>query len=323
MPATSPAWDEHAIVRIDQVIGPAARGADDRKTAGQRLDDDDTKGLVVAGEREGVGRFHLRAHAVRGQGAREVDLFRNSELARKPLRGSPATGRRRPAATACQSCRERLQQMRRAAARDPFRATFGRRKETQTGDLPRHRQRRNRATKPFAPKTFAEKRFAEDIGQIAPLRSRVVALEQTRKVGTDGDAPARPPGDPADQVALPPPPSGGTGAMLGDNKRDPKAPIDRQRQHPGIQAAMRVNQIRRPVLGDVTAEQFHAASGPCQRITIRQPRQCRKVVAPINRHAVNFDSRVPEPSARHAAGSQIAPGVNSGSEYRDAMTRRL
>ena len=63
------------------MIGSAARGADDRETTGQRLDHDNAKGFVVAGERKGVRRFHLRAHTIRGQGASEIDLLRNAELA--------------------------------------------------------------------------------------------------------------------------------------------------------------------------------------------------------------------------------------------------
>ena len=82
------------------------------------------------------------------------------------------------------------------------------------GDAKKHKRaislsrrcRGSRAAKPFAPKTFTEERFPEHIGQIPPARSWVVALQQTRKMGTDGDTPARPLSDSSDQVALPPPP---------------------------------------------------------------------------------------------------------------------
>ena len=235
-------------------------------------------------------------------------------------KGPSPTSRNRTFSTAAKRPGKRLEQQRVTL--------FGR----HPGDAKKHeravslrrRHRGSRAAEPFTTNTFTKKSLAEDIGQIAPLRSGVVALKQTRKMGTDGDAPARPLGDPADQVALPPPPAGGAGAMLGDNKRDPKAPVDRQRQYPGIQAAMRVNQIRPTILANVTAEKFHAASGPRQRIAVRQPRQRGKVVAPVDRHAVIFDgSGVSSPARRTRPACQIAPGVNGGSEYRDAMTRRL
>jgi hypothetical protein len=78
--------------------------------------------------------------------------------------------------------------------------------------------------------------------------------------------------------------------MFGDNVRNPKAAVDRQGQYPGVQAAMRVNEVRPTILANVSAEESQAASGPREWIAIRQPRQPGEVVAAVDRHAIVFEA---------------------------------
>ncbi len=150
-------------------------------------------------------------------------------------------------------------------------------------------------------------------------------LDQSGEMRTDGNAAACLPYDPPNQVALPPPQPAlrKSRAMLGDDKRNVVAPLDRQRQHAGIQAAMRMHQIRPSIVADVPAEQFYPAPGPGDRIAVRNPRHRGKIIAPVDRHAVTFDSRTGTRLPLDPPGSQIAPGVDVGRQDRDAMTGGL
>ena len=253
------AGNQQAVARIDQVVRPAAGGADaGSPQANASMTTTPRSRTCWRAQRHPPLPF---PRALRRPTSRRRSRFAARSRARRPdVQGSPARARRRPAASARSERRKRLgkgfqQQI------DPF-------LRRELGDAQENKRtvRRRPRRRDFAP----EKCLAEDIRQILPRRCRILVVKQTGEMRADGNAAVRLLYDAPNQVAFPPaqPALSKARAVLGDDKRDAVSPADRQRQYAGIQAAMCVHQVRPPVFVEIAARQFHPAAGPGQRIAV-------------------------------------------------------